>query len=56
MAVAETQHQDLWQRAELACAAVGNDRRYVERVLTAAERFVAGHPLARIIDSTLSFR
>jgi uncharacterized protein YlxP (DUF503 family) len=56
VAVAETQHQDLWQRAELACAAVGNDRRHVERVLTAADRFVAGHPLARIIDSTLSFR
>ena len=30
VSVAETGHQDLWQRAEIACAAVGTARPVVE--------------------------
>ena len=56
VAVAETAHQDRWQRAELSAVTVSNDRRHAERVLAAAEQLVAGHPLARIIDSSLTFR
>ena len=56
VAVAETDHQDSWQRAELACVAIADDRRQVERVLQSADNLVAGHPLARIVDSMQSFR
>lgn len=33
VAVAETEHQDLWQRAELAAVTVATDDRQAERVL-----------------------
>ncbi|HWP38042.1 MAG TPA: DUF503 domain-containing protein [Gemmatimonadales bacterium] len=56
VSVAETGHQDLWQRAELACCVVAQSRRYAEQVLGAADRLVAGEPLARIIDSATVFR
>ncbi len=55
VSVAETAAHDLWQRAELSCCVVSTDRAHAERVLDAADRFVAGHGLARIIDSTKSF-
>ncbi len=56
VSVAETAHQDLWQRAELACCVVAESRRHAEAVLSAADRLVAGEPLARIIDSATAFR
>lgn len=56
VSVAETAHQELWQRAELACCVVAESRRHAEEVLSAADRLVAGEPLARIIDSATSFR
>jgi len=40
VSVAETGHQDLWQRAEIACAAVGTARPVVEETLRAADRAV----------------
>ncbi len=40
VSVAEVEHQDLWQRAGLACAAVGSDRRVVEEILRAADRLI----------------
>lgn len=55
VSVAETAHQDLWQRAELTCGVVSTDRRHAESVLSAAERLVAAHGLARIIDSEIVF-
>jgi uncharacterized protein YlxP (DUF503 family) len=56
VSVAETAHQDLWQRAELACCVVAESRRHAEEVLRSADRMVAGEPLARIIDSATAFR
>jgi hypothetical protein len=56
VAVAETAHQDSWQRAELTCVTVASERRHVERVLQSADNLVAGHPLARIIDSMVTYR
>jgi len=56
VSVAETASHDLWQRAELTCVVVATDRRHAESVLTAADRLVAGHGLARILDSTVSIR
>ncbi len=55
VSVAETHHQDLWQRAELSCCVVSGTRRHAQEVLGAADRMVASEPLARIIDSASSF-
>lgn len=55
VSVAETHHQDLWQRAELSCCVVAGDRRHAEAVLSSADRLVATEPLARVIDSATSF-
>jgi len=56
VSVAETDHQDLWQRAELSCCVVSGTRRHAEEVLSAADRMVASEPLARIIDSATSIQ
>lgn len=55
VSVAETDHHDLWQRAELACGVVARDRAHAQEVLGAADRLVAEQALLRIIDSTTSF-
>ena len=55
VSVSETDHQDLWQRAELSCCVVATDRRQAQSVITTVDEFVAGNPLARIIDSATSF-
>jgi uncharacterized protein YlxP (DUF503 family) len=56
VSVAETDSHELWQRAELSCCVVATDRQRAQEVLGAVDRFVAGDPLARIIDSATSFR
>ena len=56
VSVAETEHQDLWQRAEIACAAVGSDRRVVEETLRAADELVEGADGVRIIDTVTEVR
>jgi uncharacterized protein YlxP (DUF503 family) len=55
VSVAETAHQDLWQRAELAAAVVSTDRRQAERVLREVDHVVAGAPGARIVDTSTSY-
>ncbi len=56
VSVAETAHQDLWQRAELACAAVGSDRTVVEETLRSADRVIEETDGVRIIDTATVFR
>lgn len=56
VSVAETGHQDAWQRAELACAAVGSDRRVIEETLRAADRLVDKSDGMRIMDSMTVYR
>ncbi len=51
VSVAETNHQDRWQRAVVSCCVVATDGRHAESVLSAADNFVEQNPLARIIDS-----
>lgn len=51
VSVAETGHQDLWQRAELTACVVATDRRGAEAILDKADRMVEGEALGRIIDS-----
>lgn len=51
ISVAETGHQDLWQRTELTACMVATERRHAESVLGQADRLVNGDARARIIDS-----
>jgi uncharacterized protein len=56
VSVAETAHQDSWQRAEVVCAAVGSDRTVVEETLRAADRLVEDADGVRIMDTATVFR
>jgi uncharacterized protein len=56
VSVAETDHQDLWQRAEIACAVVGTDRGIVEEILRSADRMVEDSDGARIVDTVTVWR
>lgn len=56
VSVAETAHQDLWQRAEIACAVVGSARTVVEETLRAADRLVEETDGVRIMDTVTVFR
>ena len=56
VSVAETGHQDLWQRAEIACAAVGSARAVVEETLRAADRLIEEADGIRIMDTATEFR
>ena len=56
LSVAETAHQDLWQRAELSCAAVGSDRTVVEAELRAADRMIEEADGVRIMDVVTHYR
>ncbi len=53
--VAETAHQDKWQKAELTACVVAGERRHADQVLESLDHFVAGDPRARIIDSYRTF-
>ena len=50
VSIAETDHQDKWQRAELSIAAVAGDRTGVEKALDAVRDLLDGHPELRVID------
>lgn len=51
LSVAETGHQDTWQRAEIAVCGVSNDRRHLESLLDRADQLVDTTAGARVIDS-----
>jgi uncharacterized protein len=56
VSVAETGHQDLWQRAEIACATVGSARSVVDEILRAADRLVEQADGIRIVDMVTVYR
>ncbi|MFL5449686.1 MAG: DUF503 domain-containing protein [Gemmatimonadales bacterium] len=56
VSVAETAHQDLWQRAEIACAAIGSARTVVDETLRAADRMVEEADGVRIVDTVTVYR
>jgi len=56
VSVAETGHQDLWQRAEIVCAAAGSARSVVEETLGAADRMVEDAEGVRILDTVTEYR
>ena len=54
LAVAEVAHQELWQRAAIACSTVGSDRRVTEETLRAADRLVEGADGVRVLDTVVT--
>ena len=55
VSVAETGHQDVWQRAELTACVVAGQKKIAESVLQSADDLVAGEARARIIQSYRQF-
>ncbi len=56
VSVSETDHQDLWQRAEIACAAIATSRTIVEETLRSADRLIEARDGIRVIDSATEYR
>jgi uncharacterized protein YlxP (DUF503 family) len=55
VSVAETAHQDVHGRAELAACVVSGDQAHANSVLTAVDRFVEGEARVRIVDSYTTY-
>jgi uncharacterized protein len=55
VSVAETAHQDVHQRAELAACVVSSDRGHANSILTSLDRFVAAQGRVRIVDSYTTY-
>jgi uncharacterized protein YlxP (DUF503 family) len=53
LAVAETGANDLWQRAEIGIAAVGNDKAFVNSVLDKALNFIEEMNMAEVTDTSI---
>jgi uncharacterized protein YlxP (DUF503 family) len=53
VSVAEVDHQDLWQRAAIAVAAVGSDQHHLRRVMHEVERLVERWDGTEVIDHEL---
>jgi uncharacterized protein len=55
VSAAETAHQDVWQRAQVAAALVSGEHRHVVDVIDEMHRLVLSEPGARVINATRSF-
>ena len=55
VSIAEVDHQDEWQRATLGVAMVGNDRRYINRVLSKLMDHLRTAHGAELVDYELEF-
>lgn len=55
VSVAETAHQDVWQRCELTACVVGGTRVHAEEVMQSADGLVAKEYRARIIGTQRSY-
>ncbi len=53
VSVAEVDHQDLWQRATIAVAAVGADQHHLRRVMQAVEKRVDAWIEVEVIEREL---
>ncbi|HET6771582.1 MAG TPA: DUF503 domain-containing protein [Actinomycetota bacterium] len=54
VAVAEVDHQDLWQRATLGVSAVAGEGYHLRKVMHEVERFVSREPAVDIIDTVMT--
>ncbi|HUF49461.1 MAG TPA: DUF503 domain-containing protein [Longimicrobiales bacterium] len=55
VSAAETNYQDVWQRAELAAAVVSGDQHHVSEVLDATDRLVLNDMRVRVISVQRSY-
>ncbi len=55
VSVAEVDHQDLWQRAAIAVAAVGSGEYHLRKVLHEVEKYVDRRAEVEVIEAELSF-
>lgn len=55
VSAAETKHQDLWQRAEIAACVVAAEQYHASEVIDAMDRLVTGDMRARVISARRSF-
>jgi uncharacterized protein YlxP (DUF503 family) len=53
VSVSEVGHQDKWQRAAIAVACVGADKKYINGVLARINDLVAGFHQAELIDTSM---
>jgi uncharacterized protein YlxP (DUF503 family) len=53
VSVAEVDHQDLWQRAAIAVAAVGADQHHLRRVMHEVEKLVERWTETEVIEREL---
>jgi uncharacterized protein len=53
VAVAEVEHQDLWQRATLAVAYVSADARHANEVVAKAMDFIEDNVAGRVLDTSV---
>jgi uncharacterized protein YlxP (DUF503 family) len=54
VAVAEVAHQDLWQRAGIACTTVSSSHRVAEETLREADRIVESADGVRIVETQVT--
>jgi uncharacterized protein YlxP (DUF503 family) len=54
VAVAEVDHQDLWQRATIAVSAVAGDGYQLKKVMHQVERHIDTFPAVEVIGAALS--
>ncbi|MCB1004365.1 MAG: DUF503 domain-containing protein [Acidimicrobiales bacterium] len=55
VAVAETAHQNTWQRAAVGVAVVSATPRHAEEVIDEVERFIWSHPDVQVLSATRSW-
>jgi len=55
VSIAEVADNDLWQRAQIGFAAVGNDHRHVESVVGHVRSFIDSLYLGEILDQQVEF-
>jgi uncharacterized protein len=53
VSVAEVDHQDLWQRAAIAVAAVGADQHHLRKVMHEVEKLVDRWPETEVLQAEL---
>jgi uncharacterized protein YlxP (DUF503 family) len=54
VAVAEVDHQELWQRTTIAVSAVATQGYHLRKVMHEVERFVASQPTVELIDHRMT--
>ena len=55
ISVAEVDHQDKWQRAQLGIAQVGSDYKYLEKCMNTIFDLIDNYDVAEVVDHTIEY-